>query len=175
MALGAFLAHRGVTNPWLVFLVTIVANTASATVIYLAARRLGPRFAASRWGARLLPRRALLVVEGRYVRWGVPAIFLSRMIPGVRAIVPPFAGLIGLPPARALLPIAAASALWYGFVTIAGVALGAEWPRMVALIGNVNRGLAAAGILVAAGLTVVLAARRLRRRAMPAPPEERGR
>ena len=165
VALGAFLSHRGVTSPWLVFLVTITANTASATAIYFGARRLGPRFAASRWGARLLPRRTLLIVEGRYLRWGVPAIFLSRMIPGVRAIVPPFTGLIGLSPARALLPIVAASAFWYGFVTIAGVTLGAEWPRMVELLRNMNRWFAVAGILAAALLAVGILVRRRREKA----------
>ena len=144
----------------LVFLVTISANTASAAAIYFTARRLGPRFAASRWGMRLLPQRALLIVEARYLRWGVPAIFLSRMIPGVRAIVPPFTGLIGLSPMRALVPTAAASAVWYGFVTIAGVTLGTEWPRMVALIGSVNRLLAIAGVVGTALVAVFVLMRR---------------
>lgn len=162
VALGAFLSNRGVTSPWLVFLVTIGGNTASAAAIYFAARRLGPRFAASRWGGRLLPRQALLVVEGRYLRWGMPAIFLCRLIPGVRAIVPPFTGLIGLSPARALLPIVAASALWYGFVTIAGVTLGTEWPRLVALLGNVNRWFAGVGIFAAVLLAIGIMVRRRR-------------
>lgn len=163
VALGAFLSHRGLTSPWLVFGVTICANTASAALVYLLARRLGPRFAGTRWGKRLLPGEALLAIERKYLRWGLPAIFLCRMIPGIRAIVPPFTGLIGLPPRRALAPITIASAIWYGFVTIAGTILGAEWETMVALIAHVNRALTIGAIaaLVVAG-TWFFARRRTR-------------
>jgi membrane protein DedA with SNARE-associated domain len=154
VALGALLSHRGVTSPWLVFGVTIVANTASATLIYFAARRYGPAFGASRWGRRLLPPSALVAVERNYLRWGLPAIFLCRMLPGVRAIVPPFAGLIGLSPLRALAPIALASAVWYGFVTIVGVTLGAEWTRVTGLLAGVNHALALAGLAIV-GVTLI--------------------
>lgn len=154
VALGALLSHRGVTSPWLVFTVTIIANTASAALIYALARRMGPRFGQSRWGRRLLPPGALVAVERNYLRWGLPAIFLCRLIPGVRAIVPPFAGLVGLSPARALVPIALASAIWYAFVTILGVTLGAEWDHVIGLISSANHWLAlvGAGVLLLGGV-----------------------
>lgn len=166
VALGAFLSHRGVTTPWLVFAVTIVANTASAVAVYALARRLGPRFARTRMGRRLLPADALAALERKYLRWGLPAIFLSRMIPGIRAIVPPFTGLIGLSPRQALIPITIASAIWYAFVTIVGTVIGAEWQRMVALIAEVNRVLAVIGVVVATAAGVWLL-RRWRARRVP--------
>lgn len=146
------------------FTVTILANTASAALVYGVARRFGPRFAATGLGRRLLPADALATLERKYLRWGLPAIFLSRMIPGIRAIVPPFTGIIGLSPRRALLPIAAASAVWYGFVTVVGVVLGSEWDTMVRLLGQVNRALAVVGavaaLAIATGLLVRSRARR---------------
>lgn len=164
VALGAFLSHRGVTTPWGVFGVTVIANTASATLVYGLARRFGPRFAATSLGRRLLPPGTVATLERKYLRWGLPAIFLCRLLPGIRAIVPPFAGIIGLSPQRALIPIAGASAIWYGFVTMVGVVLGAEWETMVHLIGAVNRILVlvtiGVGGIVAVWLLVQLRARR---------------
>lgn len=165
VALGGFLSHRGVTSPWGVFGVTIIANTASAALVYGLARRFGPRFAATRLGRRLLPPGTVATLERKYLRWGLPAIFLCRLLPGIRAIVPPFAGIIGLSPRRVLIPIVGASAIWYGFVTLVGVVLGAEWETMVHLLGAVNRVLALVGIgvggIVAVWLLVRSRARRL--------------
>ena len=38
---------------------------------------------------------ALAVIEREYLRFGVAGIFVSRFLPGFRAVVPPFAGLVG--------------------------------------------------------------------------------
>jgi membrane protein DedA with SNARE-associated domain len=166
VALGAFLSHRGVTSPWGVFGVTITANSASAALVYGLARRFGPRFVASRLGRRLLPSGTVATLERKYLRWGLPAIFLCRLLPGIRAIVPPFAGIIGLSPRRALIPIVGASATWYAFVTIIGVVLGAEWETMVRLLGAVNRILALVGIGIGALIVGWIVVRsRARRRA----------
>ncbi|MFI5234899.1 MAG: DedA family protein [Gemmatimonadales bacterium] len=166
VALGAFLSYRGVTSAWVVFAVTIIGNVGSAAAVYAAARRLGPRFSASRIGRRLLPPAVFALVEREYLRWGLPAIFLCRLLPGVRAIVPPFTGLVGLSPRRALIPIVAASALWYGAITIAGVLLGAQWDYLIAILDTVNRALAIGG-----GVAIVVIAlwiwRRSRQRSGP--------
>jgi membrane protein DedA with SNARE-associated domain len=103
------------------------------------------------------------VVEREYLRWGLPAIFLCRLMPGIRAIVPPFTGLIGLAPRRALVPTIAASALWYGGVTVVGAVIGAEWSAIVGLIRTVNRALAIIGLALAV-VAAVLVWRRFRRR-----------
>ena len=94
VALGAFLSHRGVTTPALVFLVTWTANLLGAGLVYLAARRYGHRLFATRLGRRLLAPRSLAVIEREYLRFGMAGIFLSRFLPGIRAVVPPFAGLV---------------------------------------------------------------------------------
>jgi membrane protein DedA with SNARE-associated domain/uncharacterized tellurite resistance protein B-like protein len=162
VALGAFLTHRGLTTPLMVFLVTWIANLLGAAGVYFLAQRYGPRLFASRTGRRLLAPRSLAVIERVYMRFGVAGIFLSRFLPGVRAVVPPFAGLVDLGWTRTLLPVGIASALWYGGITVLGSVLGAEWERITDIIAGVNRTLAIVAVVgaVAAGLWIWLARRR---------------
>jgi membrane protein DedA with SNARE-associated domain/uncharacterized tellurite resistance protein B-like protein len=165
VALGAFLTHRGLTTPVMVFLVTWTANLLGAGGVYVLARRYGPRLFASGVGRRLLAPRSLAVIERVYLRFGIAGIFLSRFLPGVRAVVPPFAGLVNLGWARTLLPMGIASAIWYGGITVLGAMLGAEWERILAILSGVNRTLAVIAALgaVAAGVWIWLGRRRRRR------------
>jgi membrane protein DedA with SNARE-associated domain/uncharacterized tellurite resistance protein B-like protein len=151
VALGSFLSHRHVTTPLAVFLVTWTANLAGAAGVYLAARRYGRRLFASPTGRRLLAPRSLAIMEREYLRFGVIGIFLSRFLPGIRAVVPPFAGLVGLGAVRTFVPMGVASAIWYGGITILGALIGAEWARITALIAGVNRTLGILALAVAAG------------------------
>jgi membrane protein DedA with SNARE-associated domain/uncharacterized tellurite resistance protein B-like protein len=150
VALGAFLSHRGVTRPLAVFLVTWIANLLGAAGVYFAARRYGRRLFASPTGRRLLAPRSLALIEREYLRLGTVGIFISRFLPGIRAVVPPFAGLVGLDVARTFVPMGLASALWYGGITLLGALIGAEWERITALIAGVNRTLGLATLVVAA-------------------------
>jgi membrane protein DedA with SNARE-associated domain/uncharacterized tellurite resistance protein B-like protein len=162
VALGAFLSHRGVTTPFAVFAVTWTANLLGAAGVYFAARRYGRRLFASPTGRRLLAPRSLAVIEREYFRFGTAGIFLSRFLPGIRAVVPPFAGLVNLGPARTLVPMGAASALWYGGITLLGALIGAEWGAISSLLGRINRTLGIAAVLVA--LMIVALRWRARRR-----------
>jgi membrane protein DedA with SNARE-associated domain len=149
VALGAFLSHRGLTTPLAVFLVTWVANLLGAAGVYLVARRYGRRLFASPTGRRLLAPRSLAIIEREYLRFGTIGIFISRFLPGIRAVVPPFAGLVGLGAFRTLAPMGLASAIWYGGITILGAVIGAEWERITALIAGVNRTLGIITLLTA--------------------------
>ncbi len=163
--LGAFLSHRGVTDAAGVFLVVWIANVAGALAVYLVARRYGRRLFASPRGRRLVAPDAIAVIEREYLRFGIAGIFLARFLPGIRAVVPPFAGIVNLSPLRAGIPITLASGVWYGGVTILGSVLGAEWERIAVILASVNRtlGLVALAIGVAWGVRVYLRARRRRR------------
>jgi len=164
VALGAFLSHRHVTTPIAVFLVTWVANLLGAAGVYLAARRYGRRLFASPTGRRLLAPRSLAIMEREYLRFGVAGIFLSRFLPGIRAVAPPFAGLVGLSATKTFLPMGLASAIWYGGITLVGALIGAEWERISALIAHVNRTLGLAALLVAAAAGVWYLVRAYQRR-----------
>ena len=139
VALGAFLSNRGLTAPLGVFLVTWLSNLAGATAVYFVARRYGRRLFATSLGRRLLAPRSLAIIEREYLRFGVAGIFVSRFLPGIRAVVPPFAGLVNLSPLRTLLPTGIASAIWYGGITLLGSVIGAEWDRINYVIRGVNR------------------------------------
>ncbi|HEU4699742.1 MAG TPA: TerB family tellurite resistance protein [Gemmatimonadales bacterium] len=161
VALGAFLSHKHVTTPVGVFLVVWTSNVAGAAGVYFVSRRYGRRFFATPTGRRLLSPASLAVIEREYVRFGMVGIFLARLLPGVRAVVAPFTGLAGLSPVRAIAPMAVASALWYGGLTIVGAALGSQWDRVEDLLGTVNRSLGLVTLLLA---LVIVAAVALRRR-----------
>ncbi len=150
VALGAFLAQRGEVSAPLLGLVCWAANQLSATAVYLLARREGQGFFAHRWVRPIVPPAALEAIGEAYQRHGVTGIFLSRFLPGVRAAVLPFAGAVGLSPARALLPCAVASAIWYALLIVAGAALGLSWPRVRSLIEDSTRLLGVVGALAAA-------------------------
>jgi membrane protein DedA with SNARE-associated domain/uncharacterized tellurite resistance protein B-like protein len=165
VALGAFLSNRGVTTPLAVFLVTWTANLAGAAAVYFVARRYGRDLFATSTGRRLLAPRSLAVIEREYLRFGVAGIFVSRFLPGLRAVVPPFAGLVNLSPIRTLVPIGVASAIWYGGITVLGSVIGAEWDRIHRIILGVNRTLGIVSLtLIVVALIWYLLRRRRRQR-----------
>jgi membrane protein DedA with SNARE-associated domain/uncharacterized tellurite resistance protein B-like protein len=165
VALGAFLSNRGVTTPFSVFAVTWVANLAGAAAVYHVARRYGRRLFATSVGRRLLAPRSLAVIEREYLRFGIAGIFVSRFLPGIRAVVPPFAGLVNLSPWRMLVPTGIASAIWYGGITILGTVIGAEWEHINRIMRGVNRTLGlVTAVLVLIALVWYLVNRRRRQR-----------
>ncbi|HET9798376.1 MAG TPA: VTT domain-containing protein, partial [Gemmatimonadaceae bacterium] len=116
VALGSWLAARGQGSPLWAFLATWFGNVAGASAMYFVGRRHG-----SAWMRRRFPsladergERRLRELHGKY---GTLSLLLSRFIPGVRALVPPFAGALHLPPVTSLAAIAIASGVWYGLVS----------------------------------------------------------
>ncbi|MGH7581220.1 MAG: TerB family tellurite resistance protein, partial [Gemmatimonadales bacterium] len=110
------------------------------------------RLFSTRAGRRLLAPRSLAVIEREYLRFGLAGIFFSRFLPGIRAVVPPFAGLVRLGAIRTLVPMAVASAIWYGGITLVGSLIGSNWERILGILEGVNRTMAIITLLlVAAG------------------------
>ena len=165
VVLGAFLARQGKVSAPLLGVLCWFANTASAAGMYFYARAHGRRFFASGWRRKLMPPEAIAALEIAYRRHGMYGIFISRFLPGVRAAVMPFAGVAGMSPARALIPAATASAIWYAFLIAAGSFLGQSWPRARALLVDANRALAIVTALVAALVALLLWRRARQRRA----------
>jgi membrane protein DedA with SNARE-associated domain len=162
VALGAFLARRGEISVVPLVILCWSANLASAAGTYALGRRHGRGFFRDGWGRKVMPPGALAALEEAYGRWGTAGIFVSRFLPGLRAAVPPFAGVAGLSPARALVPAAAASAIWYAFLGFAGYALAGSWDAVKALVTDTNRALGLAA-LVLAGVAAAWLWRRSRR------------
>jgi membrane protein DedA with SNARE-associated domain len=154
VVLGAFLARKGTVSAPLLGALCWLANSVSSAGMYFYARAHGRRFFARGWRRKLMPPEAIAALETAYRRHGMYGIFFSRFLPGVRAAVTPFAGVAGMSPARALIPSAGASAIWYAFLIAAGSFLGQSWPRARALLEDANRALA----MVAAAVALVAAA-----------------
>jgi membrane protein DedA with SNARE-associated domain len=164
VALGAFLARRGEVSVVPLAALCWLANIASAAGTYAVGRRHGRGFFRDGWGRRLIPPEVLEALEEAYARWGTAGIFMSRFLPGLRAAVPPFAGVAGLPVARALVPAAVASAIWYGFLAFVGYEVAENWDAVKAVVGNTNRAL---GVAALAAAVIVLVWLRLRSRRRP--------
>jgi membrane protein DedA with SNARE-associated domain len=148
---GAFLAASGRANPWIVFLVTWLANVGSALVVYALARKWGTAFfdrAAGRW---LLRPRQMERISRFYDKWGPQAIAVSRFLPAFRAVVPVFAGISRVTFPRVALPVAFASAGWYGMLVLLGTTAGRNMDRILAAVDR-----AGIVLVIVAGVIAVL-------------------
>jgi len=156
LVLGAFLARRGLTSAPLLGFLCWIANTATSAGMYFFARRKGRAFFETGLPSRLMPPKVVQVLEEAYARRGMLGIFISRFLPGVRAAVTPFAGLVGMPPARALVPAATASFIWYTFLVVAGTALGLSWEKARGMVESLTQVLGWLGAAVTVAIVVWL-------------------
>lgn len=152
-ALGAFLSHDGTTRPLTVFLVVVLANIAGTAVVYSLARHAGRRFFSTPTGQRLLAPGAIATIEREYLRFGVGGLIVARFIPGVRAVVPPFAGIFGISLGKTMLAVVVAATLWYAAVIGLAAYIGTEWDEVRAILDQAGRTTA----IVAVALALVLA------------------
>jgi membrane protein DedA with SNARE-associated domain len=151
VAIGAMLSVGGRVTALGVFAATWLGNVGAAVVVYAGARTVGRGFFRGQIGRRLLRREQLARLERLYARHGVWAIFLSRFVPGLRAIVAPFAGVANLGWVRAVAPVMLASALWYGTITFVAATTTRNLGQIAHLIAAVNRGFLAFTLLVLVG------------------------
>jgi membrane protein DedA with SNARE-associated domain len=150
VVLGAFLAQRGLTDASVLGVLCWLSNTVSSAAMYFYARRHGRKFFAKGWRRKLMPPEAIADLERAYIKHGVAGIFISRFLPGVRAAVTPFAGVVGMSPARALLPAASASAIWYTVLVGFGSFLGVNWETARGMVDDANRVLGGIALLATA-------------------------
>jgi membrane protein DedA with SNARE-associated domain len=162
VAFGSFLAARGQGTALGVFLTTWAGNVAGAMLIY----GVGRRYGAGPLERRLLGERAA-EAESRlialYRKYGLMALFLSRFLPGVRAIVPPLAGALRVPALRAAVAMGAASAVWYGAISYLAFRIGADWDQLSGTVARYGRGAAIAGTALALVLIATWIVMRRRR------------
>lgn len=162
VGIGAFLSHKGTITATGIFAVTWSANVASAALVYAAARIWGRAFFRGGLGQRLLPPRHMERIEALYERHGALGVFVSRFVPALRAVVPPFAGIAGLSAGRAVGPVALASALWYGALTWLVASFAQEIEDVARIVAGVNWvGGVAVGIAIAVFAVVMLRRRKV--------------
>jgi membrane protein DedA with SNARE-associated domain len=149
VAFGSFLAARGEASPYTTFLVSWFGTFAGAALMYYVGRRYGSSAFITRlerWAGADAEQR-LLKLYGRY---GIPALFISRFLPAVRAVVPPFAGAMKLPPLPVALAVATASGIWFAFLTFIAFRAGSNWEVLYATIVRYGKiiGFSASGLVV---------------------------
>lgn len=150
VVLGAFVAaHNGRSVVVMGFLCW-AANTVSSAALYFYARSRGRAWLETGWVSRLMPPDVVSALEIAYAKHGVLGIFMSRFLPGVRAAVTPFAGVVGMSPWKALVPASVASALWYAVLVAAGSVLGLNWDSARRLVDDLNRVLGIVALVVTA-------------------------
>ncbi len=93
-------------------------------------------------------------------RHGAWAVFLGRLVPGVRSVISFPAGMAAMPIGRFIAFTAAGSALWNAGLIAAGWQLGRNHERVGAVVDQASTVALAAGTLALAGAVVVAARRR---------------
>lgn len=162
VALGTWLAARGDGSALLAFLATWVGNVAGAVGMYVVGRRHGAGWIHRRFPA-LSNARGEERLQRLYARYGIPALVVSRFIPGVRALVPPFAGALRVPALSAIAAMACASGIWYGFIAYIAYRAGTDWDALTRRIAHSGQVMGIAGAaVVAIALAVWLVRRRTR-------------
>ena len=151
VAFGSFLAARQNQSPVPAIISVVVGNVAGALAMFTLGRRYGADWIRRRM--RVFGERAEQRVQHWYNRFGLPALFLSRFLPAVRAVVPPLAGAIRVPALGAIIAIATASTIWYTTVALLSYRVGTQWEEIAGAIGRVQRIAAiGAGALVVVGV-----------------------
>ena len=151
-------------NAWLVFGLTWAANVGSGAAVYALARRHGHLVTRGFLGRHIFTPNTVAHIEDQYRRHGVYGIFFSRLLPIWRGVVMPFAGIARVSPARALIPLALASALYYGVLIYLVRRLGTDFETVLNAVKHVNTVLA----IVAGAFVVIIVVWIVRRR--PPPP-----
>jgi membrane protein DedA with SNARE-associated domain len=160
VAFGSFLAARGDGTIIGAFLATWTGNLAGAAAMYGVGRKYGAR----RIQQRLLGDKSEAAdsrLRAMHDRYGTFALFVSRFIPGVRALAPPFAGALHLPFLRSLIVMGIASGLWYGLISFLAFRVGSDWTALQGTIASYGRiAMIVALVIVLASVTIWFVRRR---------------
>ena len=161
---SGFLVHQGRLELVPVILAGVVGSVLGAWCWYglgrLVNERRLERFAA-RHGSWLGFSPATLAASRRWFnRHGVAVVFWGRIIPGVRTFVSVPAGIELMPQPSFLAWTAAGSLLWVTVLTLAGLALGEHYGKVLAVLEPIGGLLLAALMLAGAGALLVWLRRR---------------
>ena len=142
MPLAGFQSAEGTLSLGAVLIAGIVGSVAGALPWYYAGRWIGRerlRHLAERHGVWLT--MSAEDVDGAiawFDRHGGKAVFLGRMVPGVRTLISVPAGLADMALGRFLVLTALGSAVWVGLLTAAGYLLKAQYERVGAWLDPIT-------------------------------------
>lgn len=153
LPLGGYLVAQGQLTFWGVVLAGATGSLMGALLLYWLGSQLS-RERLTAWTERyggwlLLTGEDIEDAFGWFERHGKMAVFVARLVPGVRSLISIPAGVSGMALGPFLLFSFAGTTLWSGALAYAGMVLGAHY----ADVGVVLRGaLMAMGVLVLAAV-----------------------
>ena len=166
IALGSFIAARNNASPIPAFLTVLGGNVAGAMMMYAIGRRFGADWTERRFHLKH-KESAESALASWYARYGLLSLAIGRFIPGIRAVVAPFAGALRAPIIGTVAAITLASGTWYGLVTWLAFRAGSNWDELAQTIGRMGRWSAVVAIVLAAGIGLLWYRHRKRVRLEP--------
>lgn len=156
IAFGSFLSDRAHGSPFTVFFLGWAGNVIGAGITYFLGRRYGAKAFLRRIEKYAGPD-AETRIRKLHKKYGFTGLFVSRFLPGVRAIVPPFAGAMRLPAFKVMLSVASASAVWFALITFLAFRAGDNWDLVQQYLvrsGKVAGGVAVGIVVIGVGVWV---------------------
>lgn len=139
MPLAGFSATNGDLTLWGVILAGMVGSVLGAIPLYYLGRWIGTerltRWAESHGHWILLSPNELERSESWFQRHSKTAVFIGRLVPGVRSLISIPAGMYRMPLPSFLLLTAAGTLLWAGLLAAAGRLLGERYEAVSRYLG----------------------------------------
>jgi len=144
LTIGA-LAAAGKINPPLTLGLIVAACVLADFIWYSLGRRFGAPVVRVLCKISLEPDSCVRQTENVFLRFGVRALLVTRFVPGVSAVAPPLAGVVGVGMPRFLVYSALSGLLW-----------GGTWSGLGYLLGDAVKDLPYEGQRVGTGLAVLV-------------------
>jgi membrane protein DedA with SNARE-associated domain len=159
LAVGALAAEGRVSLPLVIGAIIVVTLPVDLTWHQLGRRR-GARVLAGLCRLSLEPDVCVRRTENLFLRHGVRALLVAKFLPGLTTVMPPLAGIFGVPRLRFALYDLAGVVLWAGFWTGVGYVFSNAIEVVVRRVGALGR---TAGLAVVAALVGYVVLKYVRR------------
>ena len=131
MVFAGFMVSRGIMNLWLVTAVGTLANVAGSIATYYIGAK-GGRPLVERYGKYVLISHKKLDTADRWFgKYGEWAVFISRLLPGVRTFISLPAGVARMDVGRFLLYSTIGCVPWCFMLTYIGFKMGENWESVL--------------------------------------------
>jgi membrane protein DedA with SNARE-associated domain len=152
---AGYLISQGQLNFGVTVLIATLAGVLGSLIDYYIGRKGIDLIARQRILGRLIFDEARLeTVENWFKKYGMLAVFLSRMVPAFRTLISFPAGAMKMPLPKFVTFTAVGCLAWSATLTYVGVYLGANWRGVAGVLHYVIIGVAAA-VLIAAVIFLV--------------------
>ena len=162
LGIGA-LAAAGKINTSLTLALIVAACLLADLIWYSLGRRLGSRVLRVLCKISLEPDSCVRRTENIFLRYGVRALLVTKFVPGLSAVAPPLAGIVGISAPRFAVYSALGGLLWGGTWTGIGYLAG-DAVKEIPYQGQGQRVGAALAVVVAVGLVGYVMSKWIRRR-----------